>query len=183
MKPKTFLNFEIEQLFLLLISFLSKIQKFIFFLFKLVSIIRKNLMLKIYLLNFLFGLKKFNSNLDSNEMLIFKTQYIIQQNFVLKFFLSIFKITVSSFCKIKSLFRKLNHNLNKKNFLRFFFFKRILKKEVDSMLPLRKTLFRVVDFPFQKIIFQYFINTWKKEEEENLHFFMKIFFLNSSIFH
>ena len=132
-------------------------------------------MLKIYLLNFLFGLKKFNSNLDSNEMLIFKTQYIIQQNFVLKFFLSIFKITVSSFCKIKSLFRKLNHNLNKKNFLRFFFFKRILKKEVDSMLPLRKTLFRVVDFPFQKNYFSIFYKYLEKRRRRKFTFFYENF--------
>jgi len=110
-------------------------------------------MLKTYFLNYLFRLKKINYNSDSIEMLIFKTQDIIQQNFVLKFFLSIFNITLSSFCKITGLIRKLNHNSNKKNLLRFVFFKKILKKEADSLFPLEKTIFRVVDFSFQKNYF------------------------------
>jgi hypothetical protein len=153
-----------------------------FFLFKLVFLIKKNLMLKTYLLNYLLRLKKINSNFDSTEMLIFKTQDIIQQNFVLKFFLSIFKISLSSFCKIKSLIRKLNHNSNKKNSLSFVFFKKILKKEAVSPFPLEKTIFRVVDFFFQKNYFSIFYKYLEKKEKENLYLFMEISFLNPSIF-
>jgi hypothetical protein len=50
------------------------------------------------------------------------------------------------------------------------------------MLPLRKTLFRVVDFSFQKNYFSIFYKYLEKKEKENLYLFMKISFLNPSIF-
>jgi len=151
-----------------------------FFLFKILSSIKKNQLLKSYPLNYLLRLRKINSNLDSIEIIIFKISEMFQQNFSLKFFIDIFKPTICSFCKILTLLRKSSLNPKRQNFLSFVFLNKICNRKHKLIFLLKKTKFGIINLFFKKKNNLIFFKNQKKKKK--LKFYNEISKLDLLIF-